>query len=148
MRKNILRQRRGVTLVELTAVMAITAIISLMIVSFSTLISAQVKRNDARADFLQDVSTFRVATQQQFSAWESEVDAPDSFTVSVDEENKTISFADNILSFSDYATIDGVAVEWQGSLLKIIVTNEDLKAEQSFLLISHCGANFTKGGVA
>ena len=55
--------------------------------------------------------------------------------------NKTISF-------SDYATIDGVAVECQDGLLKIIVTNEDLKAEQSFLLISHCGANFTKGGVA
>lgn len=148
MRKNILRQRRGVTLVELTAVMAITAIISLMIVSFSTLISAQVKKNDARADFLQDVASFRVAAQQLFS----EVDAPEKdVPVSVDEENKTISFANNKLSFSDYATIDGVAVEPQepqGGLLKIIVTNEDLKAEQSFLLISHCGANFTKGGVA
>ena len=88
---------------------------------------------------MQDVASFRVAVQQLFS----EVDAPETdVPVSVDEENKTISFNSNGLSFSDYTTIDGVAVEWQGGLLKIIVTNEDLKAQQSFLLISHCGATF------
>ena len=138
MRKNILRQRRGVTLVELTAVMAITAIISLMIVSFSTLISAQVKKNDARADFLQDVSSFRTVVKESFSQW----DTAEKFFIRVDEEGEKLYFNSEEILFSDYTTIDGVAVECQDGLLKIIVTNEDLKAEQSFLLFSHCGATF------
>ena len=138
MRKNFLRQRRGMTLVELTVVMAITAIISVMIVSFSTLISAQVKKNDARVLFLQDASDFRVAVQQFFA----EVDAPDStFTVNV--EGKEITFnGEKTFDFSAYEAIDGVALETNGALLKITLTSNGGEV-QSFLLFSHCGASFT-----
>ena len=142
MRKSLLRQRRGVTLVELTAVMAITAIISLMIVSFSTLISAQVKKNDTRADFLQDASSFRVAVQQYFSAID---ESEKEFIVTV-EENTLAFDDDNHFDFSSYKTVDGVAVEANAQLLKITLTNDTLNTKQSFIIFSHCGASFAEGG--
>ena len=167
MRKNQpLKQRRGFTLVELTIVLTVMAIISSMIVSFSVLISAQVNKNDARADFLEQTATFRTQIQQEFAT----IDAANTkFEVSVDENSvnfKEVSFEedtqiesvavqpnDNLLkievSFEQHTQIESVAVEVHpnepnSNLLKITIISESLKERQSFLLFSHCGATFNE----
>ena len=144
MRKNQpLKQRRGFTLVELTIVLTVMAIISSMIVSFSVLISAQVNKNDARADFLEQTATFRTQIQQEFA----KIDAANArFTVSVDNNSKKVFFgASEYSSFDQHTQIESVDVQANGNLLKIIITNNSLKETQSFLLLSHCGATFIGG---
>ncbi len=113
---------RGFTLIELTIVMAITAIISVMIVSFSVLISAQVKKNNLRADFLEAVIALRSDLQKEFA----EIDPP-----ALDLENPGLSF-----SLESYEYIDDVTFSTNGKILKVTVENETLGEEQSFILIS------------
>ena len=139
MRKNILRQRRGITLVELTVVMAITAIITLMIVSLSTLISAQVKQNDARADFLANVTSFRTSLQQQFA--EKDTSATE-FDVSKLDLTENFEYIDSVT----YEINDGAGESKK--LLKITVKSTTLNQEQSFVLVSRLGATFTRGAGA
>ena len=113
--------KRGFTLVELTIVMAISAIISVMIVSFAVLISAQVKKNNLRADFLESVITLRTDLQKKFA-----------------EDNSQFDIEDPDFSFDleEYEYIDDVDFSCQGKILKVVVKNESLNEEQSFVLIS------------
>ena len=114
--------KRGFTLVELTIVMAISAIISVMIVSFAVLISAQVKKNNLRADFLESVITLRTDLQKQFAL----------------ADNGNIE--NNLPSFDkeDYEYIDNVNFTMQenGKILKVVVSNQKLGETQSFVLRS------------
>ena len=121
--KNKKLNNQGFTLIELTIVMAITAIISVMIVSFSVLISAQVKKNNLRADFLEDVISLRSDLQKQFA--EAESDNPE-FKI----ENYQFSTTEN------YQYIDDVTFSASGKILKVTVKNNSLNEEQSFILIS------------
>ena len=107
---------------ELTMVMAITAIISAMIVSFSTLISAQTRKNNLRADFLESVMTLRTDLQKQFA----EVDTPE-----LNIENHGLS-----LDKEKYKYIDEIKFDVQGKIIKVTLTNKKLSESQSFTLIS------------
>ena len=102
--------------------MAITAIISVMIVSFSTLISSHIQQNNLRADFLESVITLRTDLQKQFA----EVDGSD------------ISIDDNTFPFdwAKYEYIDHVTFDINGKIIKITVTNDKLTESQSFTLLS------------
>ena len=131
--------KRGFTLVELTVVMAITAIISVMIVTTATLISAQVKKNGLRADFMQSVVDFRSDLQIQFA----EVDGT-SPTFTVTEDNKSIQFENTTISLDSYEYIDRIEIKTQGEILKVTLTNERLEESQSFVLISKTGGTFEK----
>lgn len=122
MKKRAIHNRQGFTLVELTIVMAITAIISVMIVSFSALISAQVKKNNLRADFLESVISLRSDLQKEFA----KKDSP-----TLDLENHGLSF-----DKEKYVYIDDVTFSTNGKILKVTVENETLGEEQSFILIS------------
>ena len=122
MKKRAIHNRQGFTLVELTIVMAITAIISVMIVSFSALISAQVKKNNLRADFLESVISLRSDLQKKFA----EIDSP-----TLNLENHGLS-----LDKEKYAYIDDVTFSTKGKILKVTVENETLGEKQSFILIS------------
>ena len=126
--------KRGFTLVELTVVMAITAIISVMIVTTATLISAQVKKNGLRADFMQSVVDFRSDLQIQFA----EVDGT-SPTFTVTEDNKSIQFENTTISLDSYEYIDRIEIKTQGEILKVTLTNARLEESQSFVLISKVG---------
>jgi prepilin-type N-terminal cleavage/methylation domain-containing protein len=112
--------KRGFTLVELTMVMAITAIISVMIVSFSTLISAQTRKNNLRADFLESVMTLRTDLQKAFA------------------EN---NYDYNTLPFNweKYEYIDDHEFDTYGKIIKVTLTNKKLSESQSFTLISKVG---------
>ena len=125
--------KRGFTLIELTIVMAITAIISVMIVSFTTLISAQVNKNDLRADFMEQVLTLRTDLQTEFA----KVDNGGEITV----DNNTPKIDNNELSFNSdsYEYIDDITFEAKGDILKVVAYNEKLDETQSFVLISKVG---------
>ena len=131
--------KRGFTLVELTVVMAISAIISVMIITTATLISAQVKKNGLRADFMQAVVDFRSDLQIQFA----EVDGT-SPTFTVTEDNKSIQFENTTISLDSYEYIDRIEIKTQGEILKVTLTNARLEESQSFVLISKTGGTFEK----
>ena len=125
--------KRGFTLIELTIVMAITAIISVMIVSFTTLISAQVNKNDLRADFMEQVLTLRTDLQVSFA----NVDNGGEINV----HNNIPKIGDKELSFKkeSYEYIDDITFEAKGDILKVVAYNEKLDETQSFVLISKVG---------
>ena len=122
--------KRGFTLIELTMVMAISAIISAMIISFCTLISAQTKKNELRADFMQNVTDLRTDLQIAFA----EVDDGGEITV----DNNIPKIDNNELSFNSdsYEYIDEITFTPQGDILKVVAYNETLDETQSFVLIS------------
>ena len=121
---------RGFTIVELTMVMAIASIIAVMIVSFSVLISAQVKKNNLRADFMQNVTDLRTDLQIAFA----EVDDGGEITV----DNNIPKIDNNELSFNldSYEYIDKITFTPHGDILKVVAYNETLDETQSFVLIS------------
>ena len=95
--------KRGFTLVELSVVMALLAIIATMIVSFSSLAGGFVSENNKEYSFLEDYA----ALKQQLLSWVAENDTPDSqFTVGLlgnlivkeNENQKYVSFSEGVLS--------------------------------------------------
>ena len=156
-------RKKGFTLIELTVVIAVLAIISTVIVAFSSLVSAQVTRSNARADFLKHAASLKSDLQTAFA----EFDAPNTtFNVAVDNENNVISFSFNAnqngesqtqtqtqtFSFADYGEFTfSVFVQEQDeqgasagspSLLKCVMKNQSLGVKQTFLISSRCGAAF------
>ena len=142
--------KRGFTLIELTMVMAISAIISAMIISFCTLISAQTKKNELRADFMQNVTDLRRDLQIAFA----EVDGrllneqgeplPYHFIVdgeSIKLENSAFDFSLNAYEYIDTVEIDTVEISTNESnkIFKVVLTNNSLSETQSFVLISKVG---------
>ena len=142
MKKRIWR-KKGFTLIELTVVIAVLAIISTVIVTFSSMIAAQVTRNNARANFLNDAHAFKMDLQTSFAQWDEET----AFTLTVDNQNKAISFnsgeKNNTFSFAEYGEFTLSLMAQGGGLLKCIMKNPRLGLEQTFLLSSRCGARFT-----
>ncbi len=126
-------KRRGFTIVELTVVLAVSAIVLTMIASFSALVSGQVKRNRLRTDFLSAVSDCKLALQTQCA----ELDGAGA-EISVEALIANIIDTQSNLYDCDY-TING-------NYLKFTFTNEQLKDEVSFILASHCGATFVIEG--
>ena len=137
-------RKKGFTLIELTVVIAVLAIISTVIVTFSSLISAQVTRSNARADFLRYSSAFKTDLQTAFAEFDSDT----VFTVSIDNENNVLSFGDdNKFVFDAYGEFSlSVETKENSSLLKCIMKNQSLGLEQTFLISSRCGARFMIGG--
>ena len=145
--------KRGFTLIELTIVMAITAIISVMIVSFTTLISAQVNKNDLRADFMEQVLTLRTDLQTEFAKVDGTIvtdnegnPIPYRFTVDVVEKTLNIENTSFTFTWNDYEYIDSIelSASENGEILKVILTNSSLSESQSFVLISKTGGLFVE----
>ena len=131
---------RGFTIVELTMVMAIASIIAVMIVSFSVLISAQVKKNNLRADFMQATVDFRNDLQKEWG----KIDGSENLIFEVNNPEKHIKFEDSEalpFEWASYEYIDEVSIERQEKIIKITVLNKQLgeSERQSFVLISKVG---------
>ncbi len=124
--------RRGFTVIELTVVLAVSAIIFTMVASFSALVSGQGKRSRLRADFLSAVSDCKLTLQTQCA----ELDDADKGVISVSDFN---------VPQSDLYTYTLTPME-EGKYLKCTFTHtsEGLKDEVSFLLASHCGLTFSE----
>ena len=81
------------------------------------------KKNNLRADFLENVISLRSDLQKQFAKAESD---NSEFKI----ENYQFSTTGN------YEYIDDVTFSASGKILKVTVKNNSLNEEQSFILIS------------
>ena len=88
------RNRRGSTLIELTITMALISIVSVMIVSFSALISQKTKENQKKYEFIEETSIVR--------------DLLIDWLSSVDRKGNTVTVTENEIIFteSSYVSFD------------------------------------------
>ena len=142
--------KRGFTLIELTMVMAISAIISAMIISFCTLISAQTKKNELRADFMQNVTDLRTDLQIAFAEVDgsllNEQGEPLPYHFIVDGENiKLENYSAFDFSLNAYEYIDNITLTPSDNrkILRVTLQNSDLNEYQNFVIISKTGNVFT-----
>lgn len=139
-------KRRGFTIVELTVVLAVSAIVLTMIASFSALVSGQVKRNRLRTDFLSAVSDCKLALQTQCAELDgagAEISVEALIATIIDGEQEKVD--SSIKCETDLYTCTIAPIE-DYKYLKFTFTNEQLKDEVSFILASHCGATFVIEG--
>ena len=123
--------KRGFTLVELSVVMALVAIIVTMVVSFSVLMSGFINNNNDEYSFLEDYA----ALKQQLLTWVAENDTPSSqfmvgllgnLIVKENEDQKEVSFSEGVLSLdtkqiSNLDTISRVYFTTNDKLIKCTV---------------------------
>lgn len=111
------RGKRGFTLVELAVVLALVALLSTMVVSFSVFFSGFVNGNNAEYDYLED----HAALKDSLCTWLAEQDGAQSiFTPSADgrsltvtangTSSQTVTFSDGVLTMggSTVKNLDGI----------------------------------------
>lgn len=89
--------RRGFTLVELCVVMSLMSIAALLIVSFTSAFQVKVVQNQARHDFLDDVSNVREAMQN----WIANNDSGNSGVVVSSQFPQYIQSGSNVVIFTN-----------------------------------------------
>ena len=92
---NTVSDKRGVTLVELTIVIALVAVVLTMVVSFSALMSDTAADERAAYAFLEDVSTLK----ESLSGWVAENDA----------QGTVFNVSENSISVNDGASFYDVS---------------------------------------
>ena len=155
MKKFFLRKnsKRGATLVELCIVMALVTIIGVMVVSFSTLIGVQLKKNKTRVQFIQACDEF----QADFENWFAEVDSNQVFkvncvgkrtfnlndtTLSVQLDNKVLLLEGNTHNLTEtYNGIKEFKVQTNSKILQIEMYSEQGEVLR-FIIFSRCGGTF------
>jgi hypothetical protein len=148
--KNRIHNTKGVTLLELTIVLALLTIVTTLIVSFSTLVSNQVKMDNARADFITAASDCKFALQTKFA----EIDQAGEISVYYTDEPCVIYFkpengdGKNFAVSSQYPDITDCELKGMTGhpeFIQILLHSDKTDQTISFLLTSHCGATFVKG---
>ena len=144
------KKNGGFTLVELTIVMALLVLVTGIIVSFTVLTGNHISESNLRSDFLNSTATLKNDLVKDFS----EIDEKETFTVTVNDEKKilTVSKKDSLpeisveINLSNYTALDEIDFEIieDSHLLKIKLSNNTLKWEQTFTLMSKTNATFQK----
>ena len=132
------KRARGFTLVELSIVMGLVAILTAMIVSFTSLTSLRVRQATAAVDCMDAFAEYRQTVTDGFAL----IDASGAFTVLADGALLKINDKD----FPPSEHIDRVTVETNETLLRITLENDLLSIRESFVIASHCNATFTVTG--
>lgn len=143
--------KSGYTLVEICVVLALIAILSTMIVSFSALMSGYVRSNKTQYRFLEDCAE----VEENVTEWVRGADSENTvFTVDVDgsliavgDFEQTVNFADGVLFLGEktvdrFESIDGIAFYASGNLIKCVMHRTDDKGkewEHSFAFCLRCG---------
>lgn len=106
--------KRGFTLVELSVVLALVALLSTMVVSFSVFFSGFVNGNKAEYDYLED----HAALKDSLCTWLAEQDgaqsiftpSADGLTVTANGNSKNVTFSDGVLTMgeSTVKNLDGI----------------------------------------
>lgn len=149
--------RRGFTLIELIVAIAIIAIASVLIISFTADSSSQVAETTARAEFYSASATLKDTLRTKFA----EIDKNTSFTVSYDTENRKLIFIDQndtenteniILDLANYQEIKSISLNiytetdgvtsLTGKILKITFTSDLENTSYTFILTSRTTADF------
>lgn len=144
--------KSGFTLVELCVVLALLAILTTMIVSFSVLMNGFAAENKNEYKFIQNCSILK----NELKEWSANTDTADSvFVVGTDgtlsvEQNgteKSVSFTEGILTLdsiqiSNLDTIDGIAFYTNNSLIKCVIyryNDNGEREENIFVFLIRCG---------
>lgn len=144
--------RGGYTLVELCVVLALLAILTTMIVSFSVLMNGFAAENKAQYEFLED----HAALRRRLCAWAAENDVEGcvftanddgTLTVAANGTEKAVSFSDGILTLgedqrSGLDAIEGVTFTSNGKLVKCTAYRKEkngVRMESSFVFSLRCG---------
>lgn len=124
--QNARRSKGGFTLTELSVVLALVAIVTAMIVSFSVMMNRQVQSERNEYNFLEDYATVKDAVYK----WASENDVEGhefkvaKYTVNdnelyFDDDDAILNVGDD--SIEDLDTIESVSFDDDGKLIKCIV---------------------------
>ena len=143
------KPRRGFTLIELTIAMALLAVVSAVIVTFSVMTSNQADTNNIRSQFLNSVAELKNDLIKDFSRID---EREATFTVELNEEKTELTLKKKkegsepiTIDVTERKNIDKIEfdiIEGTTGLLKIKVTNNTLKSTQTFTLISKTGGIF------
>ncbi len=139
--------KSGFTLVELSVVLALVAILTTMIVSFYVLMNGFASKSKAEYDFLENHAALKSAVtfwvaENDVTGAEFFVDADGTLTVTKNRDKVGFEFQDGVLSFdgkerAGLGAIDSVEFEQNGSLIKCITKNDSgLMSSFVFLLRS------------
>ena len=121
---NVMRDKRGFTIVELSVVLALMAILVTLIISFSVLMSGFAEGNKVEYAFLKEHATLKDA----LCSWVAENDGPDSvfsidndgtLTVTANGDARTVSFVDGALSLA------GARIMWLDAIDGVVFTVND-----------------------
>ena len=135
--------KRGFTLAELCIVMALVVIVSIMIVSFSTLMGKHSTAAENQYDFLEEFALIN----EHFYKWAAEYDTVgNDFTVS--DEKLVIKSSGGDVGYShgavgNFQNVKDVRFSSNDSLIKCTVTSPDGQ-ESSFVFSPRCAT--VKGG--
>ena len=165
--RTIFQNKRGSTLVELCIVMALLAIVSTMIVSFSAIIDRYVKQNQRQYTFIEESAQIR----QAMSDWLFSLDEAGNIVTVTDQqislqqtENRAAFdtttqtlfwvYPDGTVKTVGTKTVDGISYSLEQlsattSILKCIMTGTDAHSNmmtQAFLLTLRCGSFAKEGG--
>lgn len=134
--------KSGFTLVELSVVLALIAILTTMIASFSVLMNGFASESKTEYKFSEDHATLK----DVFGIWIAENDAKGNvFAVGIDGTltvaGRSVSFSDGVLSLgekqrSGLDSIDGVSFTTNGKLLKCVtyrIGKNGERTENSFV---------------
>lgn len=126
-----MHRRGGFTLVELTIVLLLVAILSTMTVSFSTLVSGYAKNNRAEYEFMEQCAELK----EELTLWVSMQDGTGvTFTV----QNDSLQAGSETFTYTD-TQIKSIAYTANGNLIKCTVTGTN-GGEQAFVLYPRCGS--------
>ena len=142
----------GFTLVELCVVLALLAILTTMIVSFSVMMSGFAAENKIEYEFLED----HAALKEKLCTWVAENDVSGSvfaineggiLTVTRNGIEKSVSFADGDLSLAEEKikgldSIEGMSFTSNEKLIKCVTYRTDKngqRVERSFVFSLRCG---------
>ena len=126
--------KRGFTLVELTVVMALMAILATMIVTFSSLMSDFAAKEHAEYDFLEDVSVLK----ESLSNWIAENDVSETkFTLT---ERKTV----NGINYFSSVISPVNPVKFSNGILTLYPESDIVLDEIAFITFEYVDTNLLK----
>ena len=133
--------KRGFTLVELTVVMALMAILATMIVTFSSLMSDFAAKEQAEYDFLEDVSILK----ESLSNWIAENDVTGAIFTLTRKSGETetysrINYDTNVVGDE----ISNNAVMLNGDILSLSGKSPTVLDEIAFITFECVGTNLLK----
>lgn len=151
---NVMRGKRGFTIVELSVILALMAILVTLIISYSILLSGFAEGNKVEYTYLKD----HAALKDALCSWVTENDGPDSVfsidndgTLTLKTTNVTdrhVRFADGVLEMEgarliQLDAIDGVEFTANDQLIKCVTYRNGENGEQliacSFVLSIRSG---------